>query len=214
MREVKARLATGVIAPHFPALSDARHIGIGQSMGGCVTILAQGRHQTFDAIAPLGYSAIHTTLPQRSAEATESTKAVFADVKLGKAERSSSHYVANDYAYAFHLEDVPAQIVAADFAGGCPQRATSPRFGSMTIPWCAVQMMTPRAVAPEAAAITVPIFIGNGARDVCPDPHAEPSAYRASADITLVIIPDVAHMHNFGSSRVQLWDRLAAWYGH
>jgi pimeloyl-ACP methyl ester carboxylesterase len=37
-------------------------IGLGQSMGGCVSIVAQAAHRTFDALAVLGYSASHTVL--------------------------------------------------------------------------------------------------------------------------------------------------------
>lgn len=37
-------------------------IGVGQSMGGCVSIVAQAAHRTFDALAVLGYSASHTVL--------------------------------------------------------------------------------------------------------------------------------------------------------
>src|SRR2546427_469009 len=48
----------------LPPLPGLVRIGIGQSMGGCLTVVMQGRHATFDAIAPLGYSAIHTVLPQ------------------------------------------------------------------------------------------------------------------------------------------------------
>ena len=33
-------------------------------------------------------------------------------------------------------------------------------------------------VAEEAAAVDVPVFIGVGERDVCPDPWAEPASYR------------------------------------
>ena len=102
VREVKSRFATGAISPHLLPLGNACHIGIGQSMGGCVTILAQGRHQTFDAIAPLGFSAIHTTLPQKSAKDTEATQAVFANVQVGTADTPTSKFVANDFAYAFH----------------------------------------------------------------------------------------------------------------
>jgi hypothetical protein len=32
-----------------------------------------------------------------------------------------------------------------------------------------------------------------------------------SSDITLVVIPEMAHMHNFADTRGQLWDRFYAW---
>ena len=50
-----------------------------------------------------------------------------------------------------------------------------------------------------------------GATDVSADPHREPAGYPASSDITLVVIPEMAHMHNFADTRRQLWDRFYAW---
>jgi hypothetical protein len=52
-------LASNTVAP----VKDPYVIGIGQSMGGCVSIVAQAAHQTFDALAVLGFSASHTVLP-------------------------------------------------------------------------------------------------------------------------------------------------------
>ena len=51
----------------------------------------------------------------------------------------------------------------------------------------------------------------SGERDTCPDPHAEPTAYRRSDDITVSITPAMAHMHNFAGTRRLMWDRLASW---
>ena len=66
-------------------------------------------------------------------------------------------------------------------------------------------MMTPGSVAAEAAAIDVPVLIGCGERDVVPDPWAEPTAYRASSRVSVVVVPRMAHMHNFARTREQLW---------
>ena len=69
IREVLLRLEAGTLARELPPVQVACTVGIGQSMGGCMTIVMQARHRTYDAIAPLGYSAIHTVLPQRSEQA-------------------------------------------------------------------------------------------------------------------------------------------------
>jgi len=116
-----------------------------------------------------------------------------------------------DYRYAFHWEDVPADILHEDMKGGYPIRKTSPDFGSLTIPHCAVRMMLPGAFAEDAARITVPVLVANGERDTCPDPHAEATAYGASRDVSIYIVPTMAHMHNFASSRAILWRRLHDW---
>jgi pimeloyl-ACP methyl ester carboxylesterase len=214
VREVARRLAAGTLSDVFPPVPNLARIGIGQSMGGCVTIVMQGRHQTFDGIAPLGYSALHTVLPQRDAgdrqrgldHHADIGRRAIADISVAEASQGVV-----DFVYPFHWEDVPADILAADMAGGYPLRKTAPPWGSLTVPPCAVTMMTPGVVAAEARAIEVPVLIGVGERDVCRDPHAEPAAYKGSRDVSLFIVPRMAHMHNFASTRAQLWSRLESW---
>jgi pimeloyl-ACP methyl ester carboxylesterase len=212
--EVARRLAAGSLSDSLPPLPNLVHIGIGQSMGGCLTIVMQGRHATFDGIAPLGYSAIHTVLPQRDAAERQRGLDHHAHVggqAIGAISVQEASQGVVDFVYPFHWEDVPADILAADMSGGFPLRKTAPAWGSLTVPPCAVTMMTPGVVAADAASIKVPVLIAMGERDVCPDPHAEPSAYKGSNDVSLFIVPRMAHMHNFASTRAQLWSRIEAW---
>jgi hypothetical protein len=116
-----------------------------------------------------------------------------------------------EFLYPFYYDDVPADIVAADTAGGYPLRDTAPVFGSKTIPPCVVAMLSPGYISREAAEVTVPVFIGLGERDTAPNPHEEPSAFCASSDITLFVCERMAHMHNFATTRAVLWDRIAGW---
>jgi pimeloyl-ACP methyl ester carboxylesterase len=214
VREVCNRLRAGVLEQGFPALDHPVIIGIGQSMGGCVTIVMQGNHGTYDAIAPLGYSAIHTTLPQRSAAAHERSVQAHQhrrgeDLANLSVAESSTHI--EDFVFPFHWEDVPRDILDADMAGGYPLRRKAPPFGSLTIPTCALQMMAPGCVESEAAAIKVPVLVGVGERDTCPQPLDEPRAYKNSRDVSVYVVPRMAHMHNFASTRSMLWDRLVSW---
>jgi hypothetical protein len=57
----------------------------------------------------------------------------------------------------------------------------------------------------------VPVLTAHGETDVCPDPRAEPAAYRASSDITTYVLPRSAHMHNLAGTRELLWNRLESW---
>ncbi len=214
VREVFARLEAGTLSADFPPLRHPVKIGIGQSMGGCITIVMQGRHRTYDAIAPLGYSAIHTVLPQRSEAARRKSMQGHSHHRgenLAQLSVAESSLSIDDFVYPFHWEDVPRDILDADMAGGYPLRKTAPPFGSTTIPTCAVTMMAPGCVAEEAAAITVPVLVGDGERDTCPDPLAEPTAYRRSRDVSVYVVPHMAHMHNFAGTRRRLWDRLVQW---
>jgi len=55
------------------------------------------------------------------------------------------------------------------------------------------------------------VLIAAGERDVVSDPHAEPAAFRSSKDVSVYVVPNMAHMHNFASTRTLLWDRIADW---
>lgn len=212
VRQILARLADGSLAEGFAPVTDPFTVGMGQSMGGGVSILTQGRFATFDAIAPCGVSAIHTALPQRDPAAFAQGMARFDAVKSGAARSHlETDHSGVDYVYAFHWEDVPADILHEDMKGGYPIRETAPPFGSVTIPYCAVQMMLPGAFAADAAAVRVPVLVANGERDTCPNPHAEAAAYAGSRDVSIFIVPTMAHMHNFASTRERLWQRLHDW---
>jgi pimeloyl-ACP methyl ester carboxylesterase len=215
VRTITDRLCSGTAVPDYPAVDIGARIGIGQSMGGCVTVIMQGRHQTYDAIAVLGYSAIHTVLPMPDDDETERVSRYFdysRDTTPDDLSLAESANHTGSLLYPFFWEDVPDDIVGTDIRGGYPIRTTAPPFGSKTLPSCVVAMLSPGYTAAEAAAVEVPVFIGLGERDTAPHPHREPSAYPKSTDVSLVICNRMAHMHNFATTRHQLWDRLAHWY--
>lgn len=215
VRDILRRLRAGTLAPALPAVEPGFVVGTGQSMGGGVTIIMQGRHRTYQAIAPLGYSAFQAVLPLRAPEARQGIKAMFSHFRRStpNAELSVPQTSAEikDFLYPFHLEDVPQDIVAADLAGGYPLRENPPPWGSRTVPRCVVGMMARDYVIDEAAAIDVPVFFGEGERDVSEDPWAESSRFPRVRDFTLFVCPRMAHMHNFATTRRELWDRSVDW---
>ncbi|MGZ5378790.1 MAG: alpha/beta hydrolase [Mycobacterium sp.] len=213
VREISQRLRDGDAVPGYPAVDVGSCVGMGQSMGGGVVVIMAGRHQSFDAVAVLGFSAIHTVLPLPRAEDASYAKnfAFSRDDAPGTFSVERASATIPDLLYPFFYEDVPPDILEADTAGGYPLRDNAPAFGSKSIPSCVVAMLSPGYISTEAAELTVPVFIGVGERDVAPEPHREPSAYSASSDITLVICDRMAHMHNFATTRAVLWDRLAHW---
>jgi alpha-beta hydrolase superfamily lysophospholipase len=193
--EMRRRLADGTAVPGLAPIRDPLAIGIGQSMGGCFTIAAQGRHRLFDAVAILGFSARHTVLPMPPGVAP-------------------GMFTLDVVRYAWHWEDVPAAIVDLDVSGyPVPTSDTVlPAWRSPTVPEIAVDLMQPGYSSADAAAIDVPVFVAAAERDVVPDLHAEAAAYSSSRDVTLYRQPRAAHMHNFAGTREPLWDRLVAWY--
>ena len=61
--EVRRRLAEGTLAEGIAPVTDPVTVGIGQSMGGALTIVQQGRHHPYDGIGVLGYSPLRTQPP-------------------------------------------------------------------------------------------------------------------------------------------------------
>lgn len=95
--------------------------------------------------------------------------------------------------------------------GGHPMRQTAPAFGSVTLPRYAVAMCSPAYLTPDAARVEVPVLIACGERHVAPDVRREPTAFINSNDISVFVVPRMAHMHNFAPTRQRLWRRTADW---
>ena len=190
--KIASGLRSGTLIDDLGPLPIRTVIGAGQSMGGHLLTLAQARHRPFDAVAILGSSAIHTVLPFPP------------DVSKTDFVAAARH--------AFHWDDVDPEILELDL-GGFPVRKHQPMWASPTTPPGAPGLLQPGVQSAEAARITSPVFIGVGERDVTPDPWIEPTAYRASSDISLQIVGRMAHMHNFAPTRIRLWERVHAWGG-
>jgi len=230
---VMEKLETGTLLAGFPPVAGATKLGIGQSMGGCFTIVLQGQYGVFDGIAALGYSGIHTIVPSRPGAPpavwpwirrgtdldnpqilNAAALAAAAGPTLAGQESLAETAAAGDhpFAWSFHYDDVPADIVAADLeAGVAPPGTEIPPWRSATTPPCGIYMVAPGTVATEAAAITVPVLSATGERDVVPDPWMEPKAFKSSHDITVYVCPRMGHMHNFASTRFQFWNRIHTW---
>jgi pimeloyl-ACP methyl ester carboxylesterase len=181
-------------------------VGVGHSMGGYVAIFQQARFRSFDAVAILGTTnqAVRIIdLPTEFIDAAghgaqerqrlvETLLAGFPEPYL---ENSRGPLLA-----AFHLDDVPGPVLDADLT----TETVVPRLA-------AAQATVPGIALDAAAMIDVPVFLAFGDVDVSPCPHLEPSAYPASHDVTLFVLPESAHCHNLATSRQVLWDRLEAW---
>ena len=199
-------LREGTISAGLPALPDLAAVGTGHSYGGLLLTMLQASQPLFAGVGMLGWSGINTVIP-----VDESDPLV---AEIHGARVPARHHPYRD---AFHWHDEPEDIVAADLEG-YPCRlggAPVPSWGTRFMPGgpnLAPERPPNGAVtAAEAAQIEAPVLIAVGERDVCPDPRAEPGAYRASSDVTLLVVPRMAHAHNFAGTRTLLWDRVVAW---
>ncbi len=226
--QLLVRLGDGTLAEGFPAVADPLRLGIGQSMGGCMTIVQQGRYHCYDGVGILGYSAVHTHPPTRpgsppivSPWMPRDTLHLGAPALLNGAALSGA--AARDteaptrvseppMGWGFFWDDVDPAIVAGDLADFPTRNGNVPPWGSGTLPvGVASSCLTPGVVASEAAAITSPVLVAMGARDVGADNAGEPRAYRSADSVDLFVCPRMGHMHNFASTRELFWRRIDTW---
>ncbi len=208
-RQIRAGLASGALSEHLPPLPEIRLVGMGHSMGGGVTVTQQASHESFDALAVIGYTFVHAKdiqhdLDDPSNLSEEALRArVIANVQKLVGARWDDVYFKVERAKVhawFHWPDVPDEVIAADDAAA----TTTPRMA-------AVDTQSPGKRAPHAAKIHTPMFIVFSERDVSPDPHHEASLYSSSPDKTLYILPRAGHCQNFAGTRHAFWDRFARW---
>jgi pimeloyl-ACP methyl ester carboxylesterase len=182
-------------------------IGVGHSLGGCLTLVEQAGHGSYAAVANLGFT--HGAKPIHSPDSTgpdpeaftvavEHAKAFFGgdwDAGYARAPREPNHAWLHD-------PDVPADVIAEDdrHASAWPRQSY-------------VGALLPGHSATYAAQVSSPVFVAFGEHDVPEHPHDDIGYYRSSGDVTLMVLPGSAHCHNFAGTRALLWDRLADWAG-
>jgi hypothetical protein len=224
-QEVLRRLADRTLLSGFPSVRDPLLIGIGQSMGGCMTVIQQGRYHCYDGIGVLGYSAVHTHPPVRPGDTPIVAAWLVRDTllrepvvivnapQLAAAERTSGTPESGPaMGWGFHYSDVDPDLIAKDLVDFPTRNGDVPPWGSATLPGAvAASCLTPGAIAPEAAAVLAPVLVGMGERDVIADPKGEPRAYLSASSVDLFICPHMGHMHNFASTRELFWERLDTW---
>ncbi len=198
VRAVLAGLREGSLTPERGPASPGIVMGLGQSMGGHIVVMAQAQFGTFDAVAALGSSFTQTRLALRPG-ARRPLRNAPPERLLAAALQDS------DLAATFHWPEEPEALVTVDMSP-----ALDAPWRSRAIPRCASDLLLPGVLAREAGSVRVPVFLGYGEIDVTAEPLADVAMFRSSCDIRLSIIPGMAHMHNFAPSRRLLWRKISA----
>lgn len=203
--DIAAAFASAVSALPAATGNDAPAVAVAHSLGGYLAITQQALFPGYAGLAILGCTNQHVA--QLNLDPAVIARAATADGRAALAREILSA-LAEPYFEGprehmqswFHLDDVPADVVAAD---AVTAKSVVPRiFGTA---------MIPGVVAEHAALIDVPVFLGYGVVDISPNPRAEAAHYCSSPDITTVVLADSAHCHNMASSRLRLWQRLLDW---
>jgi pimeloyl-ACP methyl ester carboxylesterase len=206
---IRDSLARGSLVDGLPPVADPTIIGIGQSLGGFITMIQQGKYADYPAIGIFGASPLLIANTRQQPEweqlsAAERRAWITAENARQSGGRELAMYHGaprEQYRGIFHAIDVPDDLLAYDDAE-C--HTLIPRNAG-------IDGMTPGFAQPFADRIRSPVFLAFGEFDVSADPRAEPQGYPGSSDITVVVVPQMAHMHNFAETRAQLWERFSEW---
>ncbi|MCU1368708.1 MAG: hypothetical protein JWN39_4347 [Ilumatobacteraceae bacterium] len=213
-REVLRQLAEGTLHDDTAAIDVPIVLGIGQSMGGCLTIVQQAHHHTYHGIGILGFSVLHTQSPMPPGQApiVRPWRSRDASVTLNASQLATSPASASIEAtrWAYFHDDVDTEFFLPSHEYAARGRELPP-WASATYPGVVATILTPGVVASEAAAVDVPVLVVMGDRDVVADPKGEPRAYLSATSVDLFVCPRMAHMHNFAGSRQLVWQRIHAW---
>lgn len=225
-QDILLRLANGLLLAGYPPIHQPVVIGIGQSLGGSLVVHQQAHHRSYDGVAILGFSPVHShpaTPPggapivvawyARDGAPEPLNAAALAEATAGGPQQGAWSALA----WGFHYDDVPQDVVEQDMlhyeatAQGGRQSAdlrVEP-WMSFTTPHPVGRVtLTPGAVLTEAAAIAVPVLCAMGERDLVVDPLGETRAFRSAPSVDVFICPRLGHMHNFGGTRALFWERI------
>jgi pimeloyl-ACP methyl ester carboxylesterase len=172
-------------------------VGVGHSAGAMLTGARQAAFRDCSALILFGFGA--RGLPQYL---TPEHQAALAEPDGGRSrlvEFARAMFGGESY--------FDGPVRETDNPAGHALRAV----GARTLATVAIQAMTPGNIAPELAAIDVPVFLAVGDRDMTGPPFLLGADYVACPDFTLHVVPDAGHHVFVAPAARRLYARIANW---
>jgi pimeloyl-ACP methyl ester carboxylesterase len=184
------------------AIPNLLRIGVGHSMGAALTVRQQATHQTYDAVALLGFGtkglpaflskdvlAASASGPPDDERLAELTVRMFGSAYPTRSGNHVDGEKIND----------PAQRAL--------KAAETPLLGAGGL-----LSMLPDNVAAEAARLRVPVLVLNAEYDsLLVGQPAEADRYREATSFASHVLPGAGHNHNVASTRRLFWEELRRW---
>ena len=202
-----SRLRVADAEPGLPALAARATIGVGHSMGSCLTVVQQALHAPHAALVLFSFTAqglphYLTDAEKRFAgdpDGARASLAALVQARFGTPTPGAPRGEGSDGAFGVGTAPEAArralQAAATNLAAG-------PGLLSMI----------PGAYAREAAAVRVPVFLAVGDHDLHGAEHAS-AEFPAAPELVAYTLPDAWHCHHVANTRERLWARVAAWIG-
>jgi pimeloyl-ACP methyl ester carboxylesterase len=196
-----------VQAHYGSAVAQPCTIGIGHSMGAVITVLQQAQHHTHLAIALLGFSTrgMPEYVPQPLHTLARDPMALRAQLAT-----LARHMFKEPYPRLEQTAESRAMF-AGDRADARGIAALKVAGEEPILPVPSFLSILPGNVAPEAASIDVPVFLGVGDRDIVGAPGELPGAFQRSPGVALYVMPETGHSHFLFAARFALFESIAVW---
>jgi len=202
-----ARLRAGGAERDLPPLAARATIGVGHSMGSCLTVVQQARFAPHAALVLFSFTT--QGLPHFLTDAEKRF--------TGDPDGVRAHLAALVQARFGTFAPGPPRGEGSEAAYGV---GTAPPESRRALRAAATNLaagpgllaMIPGAYAREAAAVHAPVFLAVGDHDLHGPEHAS-AEFPAAPEVVAYTLPDAWHCHHVANTRERLWARVAGWIG-
>ena len=199
------RLRSGDSDAGLPPPAELRSIGVGHSMGSCLTVVQQAEHAPHRALVLLSFTT--RGLPHFL---SDEERALAGDPQRARARLPE--LIDARFGTPFPSPPRGAGREAAYGVGSAPPEAVRALRDASTdlLAGPGILSMIPGAFAPEALRIRVPVFLAVGDHDLHAADHAS-GEFPHAPEVLAYTLPDCWHCHNVANTRERLWARIARW---
>jgi pimeloyl-ACP methyl ester carboxylesterase len=179
-------------------------LGLGHSAGGLLVACQQGRHQTFGAVALLGFSnggLPDVLTPEEAAFTHRPEDLVAALPGLVRARFGDPLPPWSSARSGLVASDDPADQIEAALA----------EADSGLLALVGLTALVPGSIKPELEQLDVPTLVALGEDDIAGEVAALPGQLPACHDLTLFRLAGAGHNHNVAATRFELWERVLRW---
>lgn len=205
---IQDALVEGTLLSELDALPGLVSIGVGHSLGSCLTVVHQARNPCHRALLLYSFSTegLAMYLSPEDREYMGDPAAARANLeKLARAHFPDGPYPgrasgdSDDGGPAFSTGNAdPAAVTALQGAG-------TNLIGS-----AGLLTLFPGGFAAEARQVAVPVFVASGDHDLH-TAQKTPPAFPKSPEVIAYTLPNCWHCHFVAEKRAELWDRSARW---
>jgi pimeloyl-ACP methyl ester carboxylesterase len=201
--ETVKRLAVGEI-PGMVPMGFRIILGVGHSAGGLLVACQQGRHQTYGAVALLGFS--NGGLPA----VLTAEEAAFTN-RPDDLVRALPEFVRTRFGDPLpQWSSARSGMVSSDGPADLIEAATA-KADTRLLALVGMTALVPGSIRPELDQIDVPTLVALGEDDIAGEIAALPGQLPACHDLTLFVLAGAGHNHNVADTRLDLWRRLLRW---